>query len=190
MLTPEGRAYKEALDADIASRIEGFKDEQRELLEELANVGIKLELVNDLPMWPSKDYAHALPILAKHIHRTYSQGTLESLARGMGMKQAATYWDELVALYRQQPEHRAHGPGDFGMGLAVAVSSSVPNDRLDDLIELIKTPGLPNRVLLLMPIRRLRSRQPRLAELVEELRHDPIFAKEINRWKGAKRQPH
>lgn len=190
MLTPEGRAYKEALDAAIAKRIEGFKEEQRELLEELASVGVELDLVNDLPMWPSKDYAHTLPILAKHIHRNYSQGTLASIARSMSMKQAGPYWDELVKLYRRQPEHREPGPGDFGMALAVAITGSMPAERLDDLIELIKTPGLPNRVLLLTPIQRRRSRHPRIAELVEELRHDPVFAKEINRWKGVKRQPH
>ncbi|GAA0903499.1 hypothetical protein KR767_16445 [Luteibacter anthropi] len=190
MLTPEGRARREAQDERIKKRIEGFRVEQRELLDELAAAGVSLEIVNDLPNWPSSDYVHTLPILARHLHRPYSQGTLASLARSMGMKEAAPYWDELVTLYRQQPEKSDPDVSDFGMGLAVAISASVPPSRLDELVELIKTPGLPNRVLLLGPIQRRRSRNRKYAELIEELRHDPVFSREIQRWKGMRRKSH
>ena len=105
------------------------------MLDEIRAAGVTLEIVNELPNWPSSAYAHTLPILMRHLHRPYSQGTLAALARSMGMKEAAPYWDELIALRRRSPN-------------------------------------------------------PEFAELVEELRHDPVFARGIQRWKGIGKVPH
>jgi hypothetical protein len=188
-LSPEGKAKQEALGAEIDRRLKAAAEEQVDLLHELAKAGVNVELVNYLPNWPNDAYKHALPVLAKHIAMPYSQGTLESLARAMAMREAAPYWDLLVDLYKKQPAAKSPEPGDFGMGLAAAVSASVPKGRLDELMELIKNPELRSRVLLLRPLQRRRNREPRIASFLEELRHDPEFSVEINSWKGMRRKP-
>ena len=183
MLTEEGKKYKEELEARIAKRIEAFKAEQRELISELAQVGVNVDIVNRLPSIPTSEYRHAIPILMEHLRRDYSDGTLESLARSLATKEAAKYWDEIVAMYKASATRKAQGPGDLPMGLAAAVAAACPPGRLGDLIALVKDPKLPNRVLLLTPLRKRRAKDPEIARLIDELRHDPELAKEINSWK-------
>lgn len=175
------------LDAAIAARVDLMKSEQARLLRELSSVGVHVQLVSDLNRWENKSYAHVLPILARHLHGAYSCGTLSSIARAMAMREAYPYWDELVSLYTSQPSVRPEGPGDFSMALGVAVSASFRPERMADLIDLLRTQGLRNRVLLLTPLRRRRSRDPYIAQVLEELRHDPDLSKEINSWKGMKK---
>lgn len=188
-LSPEGKAKQGALTAAIEQRMKAAAAEQVGLLQELSDAGVKVELVNYLPNWPNEAYKHALPVLAKHIVMPYSQGTLESLARSMAMREGAPYWDLLVDLYKKQPSSKSPEPGDFGMGLAAAISASLPKGRLDELMELIKNPSLRSRVLLLRPLQRRRNRDHRIAIFLEELRHDPEFSVEINSWKGMRRKP-
>lgn len=69
------------------------------------------------------------------------------------------------------------------MALAAAVAGSWPPNRLSDLITLLRDEQLPYRALLLGPIRRKRGKSAEIALLVEELRHDPALATEINSWK-------
>lgn len=183
MLTAEGKKYKEGLEARIAARVEAFKIEQRELLEELAQVGVQVDIVNRLPNVSTSDYRHAIPILMKHLRRNYSDGTLASLARSLATKEAQEYWDEFVAMYRESSKRESNGAGDVSMALAAAIAAACPPDRLSDLVELSKDQTLPHRVLLLTPLKKKRGRDTKVAEIIEELRRDPALAKEINSWK-------
>ncbi|MDR6937330.1 hypothetical protein [Luteibacter sp. 3190] len=183
MLTEEGKKRRDALDAEIAERIAAFKVEQREMLEQLAEVGVNVDMVNQLPNVPTSDYVQALPILMEHLRREYSEGTLASLARSLATKEASGYWDELVAMYMASPDRPSKGPGNLAMALAAAVAAACPKDRLGDLEALVKNQRLPHRVLLLTPFKKRRGRDPAVASLIEELRHDPALAKEIARWK-------
>ncbi|WP_448100169.1 hypothetical protein [Luteibacter jiangsuensis] len=183
MLTEEGKKRRDALDAEITERIAAFKVEQRKMLEELAEIGIHVEMVNRLPNLPTSDYVQALPILIKHLRREYSEGTLASLARSLAAKDASEYWDELVAMYLASAHRISTGPGNLAMALAAAVAAACPKNRLDDLTNLVKNQRLPHRVLLLTPFKKRRGRDPAVARLIEELRHDPALAKEIGRWK-------
>lgn len=176
-----------ALDDAIAARIDFARSEQSEMRKELAEAGVHIDLVHELLRWENKSYSHALPILARHLHLNYTNSTREFIARAMAMKESHPYWDELVRLYLAEPADRPKGPGDVSMGLAVAISSSVHPSRMGDLIELLRMQHLRNRALLLMPLRRRRTRDPHIAEVLEELRHDPDLSKEINSWKGMKK---
>lgn len=183
MVTEEGQKKQAALRAEIAERVAGYKREQQQLLAELASVGVHIDMVNRLPMVPTKDYVQAIPILAKHLKKEYSEATLESLARTLATQEAKQYWDDLVELYRHNRDRVREGSGDFTMGLAAAVAAACPPARLDELIELVRDPGLPHRVLLLTPLRKRRGKDPKIAQLIEELRHDPALTKEISSWK-------
>lgn len=183
MLTEEGKKYKAKLDAEIADRIAAFKVEQREMLDELAEVGVVVDMVNRLPNISTQTYVHALPILMKHLRRDYSDGTRASLARSLATKEASKYWDELVAMYRKSPDRPSTGTSHVSMALAAAISAACPKARINELIELVKDVRLPHRVLLLTPLRKRRGRDLAVAQLIDELRHDPALAKEINSWK-------
>ena len=183
MLTEEGKKYKEELEARIAARVEAFKIEQRDLLEELAQVGVQVDMVNRLPNVATSNYRHAIPILMKHLRRDYSDGTLASLARSLATKEAQEYWDEFVAMYKKFSTRENNGVGDVAMALAAAIAAACPPDRLGDLVELSKDQALPYRALLLTPLKKKRGRDIKIAEIIEELRRDPALAKEINSWK-------
>jgi hypothetical protein len=188
MLTEEGKKVRAALDAELAERAAAFKVEQREMLKELAEVGVEIDMVNRLPNRATADYVQALPILMKHLRRDYSEGTLASLARSLATKEAGKYWDELVAMYRRWADRTPTGPGNFAMALAVAVSAACPPSRINELIDLLRDRRLPDRVLLLAPLRKRRGRDPAIAQVIEELRHDPALSKEIGSWKVLKSQ--
>lgn len=183
MLTEEGKNRREALNADIEARIARFKEEQKDMLRELAVVGVHVDMVNRLPNWRTAEYSHALPILMAHLRKTYSDGTTASLARSLATKEARQYWDELVAMYRQSVNRISTGPGNVQMALAAAVGAACPPDRLSDLIDLLKDQTLPDRLLLLTPLKKKRGGDPKIAEVIEDLRRDPALAKEINSWK-------
>jgi ABC-type lipoprotein export system ATPase subunit len=188
MLTEEGKKVRAALDAELAERAAAFKVEQREMLKELAEVGIEIDMVNLLSRRTVAENVQAMPILMKHLRRDYSEGTLDSLARSLAIKEAGEYWDELVAMYRQSADRTPTGAGNFAMALADAVSEACPPSRINELIDLLRDRRLPHRVLLLTPLRKRRGRDPAIAQVIEELRHDPALSKEIGSWKILKSQ--
>jgi len=183
MLTEDGKRKKADLEAKVQERMTRGKNEQRALLSELLAVGVKVDMVNLLPMIPTKEYTAAIPILARHLHTQYSEATLESIARALATQEAKDYWDDLRALYVHERNRMAQDGGDFEMGLAAAIAASCPPNRLGELIELIRNQELPHRVLLLNPLRRRRGKDAKIAELLDELRRDPALAREINSWK-------
>lgn len=189
MLTEKGRKYKEELEARIAKRIADFKVEQRELILELARVGVKVDIVNRLPSISTTEYRHAIPILMEHLRRDYSDGTLESLARALATKDASEYWEEIVAMYQSSPARTDNAGSGFAMGLAAAVAGACPPKRIPDLIVLLRDRRLPYRALLLAPLRKRRGKSSDIAHVIEELRHDPDLATEINSWKILPSQP-
>jgi hypothetical protein len=188
MLTEEGKKLRAARDAEIAERVAAFKVEQREMLKELAEVGIEIDMVNLLSSRTVAENVQAMPILMKHLRRDYSEGTLASLARSLATKEAGKYWDELVSMYRNSADRTPTGPGNFVMALAAAVSAACPPSRINDLIELLRDRRLPERLLLLTPLKKRRGRDPAIAQVIEELRHDPALSKEISSWKILKSQ--
>lgn len=188
MLTEEGKTVRAALDAELAERAAAFKAEQREMLKELAEVGIEIDMVNLLSRRAVAENGQITPILMKHLRRDYSEGTLASLARSLAVKEAGEYWDELVAMYRQSADRTPTGAGNFSMALADAVSEACPPSRINELIDLLRDRQLPHRVLLLTPLRKRRGRDPLIAQVIEELRHDPALSKEIGSWKILKPQ--
>jgi len=177
------------LDDAIMARTERLTSEQAILRRDLAEASVQVGTVGELVMRENRSYLHASPILVRHLHGDYSEGTLESIARALAMKESYPYWDELVELYVSQPSCEPAGPGDFSMGLAAAISASIRPERMGDLIDLLKNRRLRNRALLLTPLRRRSPRDPKIAAVLEELRHDPDLSREINSWKGMKKAP-
>ncbi|WP_132146241.1 hypothetical protein [Luteibacter rhizovicinus] len=186
-MTPEERAARlRAYEDVVRERIAKWKVEQADLIRELAQEGVDVELVQDLMNRPN-NYVHVLPILAKHLQRSYSQLTQEAISRSMAMREAHPYWDLFARLYRALPPTNPAEQGQPEDGLAVALSFSMPKEKLLEMIDLVSDPHFgPSRVLLIQALRR--SRDPRAAEAIERLRDDPGLSKEIATWRRRKKR--
>ncbi|TCV92070.1 hypothetical protein EC912_10862 [Luteibacter rhizovicinus] len=185
-MTPEERAARmRAYEDVVRERIAKWKVEQADLIRELAQEGVVVELVQDLMNRPN-NYVHVLPILAKHLQRPYSQLTQEAISRSMAMRKAHPYWDLFARLYRALPPTNPAEQGQPEDGLAVALSSSMPKEKLPELIELLSDQRLgESRVLLLRALRR--SRDPLAKEAIDRLKDDPALTKEIHSWRRRKK---
>lgn len=148
---------------------------------------LQVQDISDL--LPKKSYTEALPILLTHLSRIYSPNIKEMIARAMAVPEAAFAHEELVAmLYRQVAEEAPSRDADRGFisgvaqGLAVAVAASTTEKNIASLVRLVRDASIgDDRLLFLYRLRR--SKRPEAAAVLEELEHDPVFAKEINSWK-------
>lgn len=157
------RAERDAKREQLAA---GWREAEKPLLEELRRAGVGVDSTWDL-VNTSDPYPEALPILLEHLRRDYPDRVREGMARALAVQPAGYAWDELVSLYRQEPDGT-----DAKDGLAVAVSGAFPSERFDDLIELAKDREQGrSRILLLRAISRLR--RPEATAALRELASDP-----------------
>ncbi|UWM76228.1 hypothetical protein N1937_02970 [Rhizobium sp. WSM4643] len=163
--------------------------EEQPIVNDLREAGANITSVWDLVNSRS-GYPNLVPILMKHLQLPYSDRTRSGIARALAVPAAGEYWDFLVQQYINAKQGKGPVfPGEetefvlgFKEGLACALSGSVTEERLPDLIRLAKDPSNgESRLLLIGPLRRSKATISR--EAVEELRHDPQLAKEINSWR-------
>lgn len=181
------REINKRRDQERAIRAAKLLEEQAPLLAELQAVGLNIKAVWDL-ISMAENYEDAIPILLRHLQMPYSDPTRETIARALAVPEARYAWPILVAEYRKAPM----GIGEYGFprhakdGLACALSATVTNDVIEELIEIAKdrTQG-DSRILLLPGLRR--SRNPLAKQALEELANDPDLAKEIASWRKRKR---
>ncbi|OWV82248.1 hypothetical protein ATY77_03150 [Rhizobium sp. R634] len=164
-------------------------EEERPIVSELRGAGANITSIWDL-VNSNSGYPNLVPILMKHLRLPYSDRTLSGIARALAVPAASEYWDFLVQRYIDAKQGKGPVfPGDdtefvlgFKEALACALSGSVTEERLPELIELAKDPANgESRLLLIGPLRR--SKAVISQNAVEELRHDPQLAKEIDSWR-------
>lgn len=164
--------------------------EEKPILMELRNAGFAINSVWDL-VNTSHRYERAIPILLKHLLDPYSDRTREGIARALAVpeQEVQSAWRTLVEEYRKAPEGRGSvAPDDseeFPLrakdGLAVALSATVTDATIEELIALAKDPANgDSRLLLLRGIRK--SKNPAAKKAIEELASDQALAKEIASW--------
>jgi hypothetical protein len=189
---PDYVARRRARDAEFARIRTAVKTEQAPILEDLRRVGCHVESVWDL-VNTSKPYPEALPILVKHLTLPYSDRTREGIARALAVKPARFAWPNLVEEYCKAPtgwgikSAAESEPARLGVkdGLAVALSVTVTDETMPELIELLRDRSHGEyRVLLLFGLKR--SKNPLVLEAIDELADDPDLAKEIASWRRSK----
>lgn len=117
-------------------------------------------------------YASILPLLLDHLQRPYPDAIREGIARALAVPEARSAWPVLVKLYQEEQGGRTKD------GLAVAVSSIVDDETLDELIELARNARHgESRVLLLSALKR--SHHPDARKALMELGGDPELHKEV-----------
>ena len=189
------REINQQKERERAERLIRLQAEQMSIVKELAEIGVEVESLSDLIM-RSAPYPAAIPVLLRHLVRPYSDVTRETIARSLAVPvpEVRKAWPILVSEYRKAPRGRGIvAPGDTKEyplhakdGLAVALSATVTDATIDELIALAKDPSLGGgRVLLLRGIRK--SKSPAARRAIEELASDPALAMEIASWsKGRK----
>ncbi|WP_271499911.1 hypothetical protein [Bradyrhizobium sp. CCBAU 11357] len=185
---PEFMARKRERDVALAARVARHREEQAPIVRDLQAAGIGVNLLSDL-LTRSVPYPRAIPVLLKHLGLSYSDPTLETLARILAVPDARHAWPVLVKEYRKAPSSYENGTRRRGAkdGLAVALAATVTSATMDELIALARDRSHgASRLLLLRALRKSRSVAAKQA--IEELSSDPDLEKEIASWR--KRSAH
>jgi hypothetical protein len=161
-----------------ATRIAKLRAEQAILVRELRQSGVKLNDLWDLVNEPIAYSGEALAILARHLQLPYSEGTRETIARALAVKEASRYWPILAAEYAREPDRGNVGPK---IGLALALGATTTEATIEGLISFAMDPsnGM-SRYSLLKALRK--SKSPAAKEAIEKLRHDPQLAPHFDSW--------
>jgi len=169
-----------------------WRKAEKPLVEELRAAGFDVksawDLFNREEPWNKKErirpYPEALPILLKHLERSYPDRVREGIARALAVGRAGWAaagvdfrfaWDTLIRLYRQE---KAGTDAKDGLAVAIAIVAKSDADLLDEVIDLAKDASHgESRVLLLNALER--SSDPRARAALMELVTDPELSKEV-----------
>ena len=180
-------------ESERTKRAQVIERELRAVENEIRSVGINFRSVPDQKILESPLYGVAVQIILRHLRNDYSDRTKACLASMLTGKapelQAA--WPEIAELYKRAP--LGDGPpvkGDSQIlpleeknTLANSLIAAFSMKYFDDLAELLKDKSLgKSRAILLQAIRRKR-RNPKIAELLNELAEDDQLVFEIRSWK-------
>lgn len=173
---PEYSKVQADRDEKIAETAKRIRVEQAELLADLNSVGFSIESIWDL-VNTSHSYAAAIPILLHHLERDYSDQILEAIARALATPDATIAWQTLMEKYKSAPKGSR-----VKNGLAAALSVVCPENSIDELVRLVQdSSNGESRILLLV---RLKKSNSEIAlDVLNKIKDDPVFSKEISSWK-------
>ncbi|WP_156428052.1 hypothetical protein [Novosphingobium sp. FSW06-99] len=165
-----------------------LRAEEEPILADLQTIGCDVKSVWDL-VNTSRPYPDAIPILLKHLTKSYSDRTKEGIARALAVSDARDAWPLLVAEYLKAPMGEVNGIRlGAKSGLAAALSAVATDDVISQLAALAKDKSNgDSRLLLLSALRR--SKMPVAKNTLEELADDPSLKKEIASWKKVRGKP-
>jgi HEAT repeat protein len=165
---PEWVEAQAAEEREIEADEAASRQQQAQLLGELASVGVQVEDVWLLePSTPN--YEQAVPILIDHLGRDYEDAIREGIARALGAKAAARYWAGLVTQYQGL---RGEAYPRTRMGLAVALSEMATREQLPDVRRILRDRSWgPGRIFFLRTLTRLRAEDR--WQLIASLAADP-----------------
>ena len=168
----EYQRKKAAFDAELEERASVLRAAEQPIVAALRRAGAQIDSVWDL-VNTAEPYPVALPVLIAHLERGgYPDRVMESLGRALAVKPAVAYWDRLKALYLAP---RSTGEED---GAAVALAACATGAQLDDLIGFLSLSERgESRIYFIRPILDVGGQRGR--EIVESLRFDPMFDREV-----------
>ncbi|NED97137.1 hypothetical protein G1H11_17705 [Phytoactinopolyspora alkaliphila] len=162
---------KAAQEKELQARAEVLRRAEQPIVDDLARAGVEVSSVWDL-VNTSEPYPDALPILLDHLQRGgYPDRVMESLARALAVRPAASVWETFRDLYL-----RAEGRGEEG-GLAVALAASATEEHLGALIDLLGDESKGDtRGHLMRAIKRVGGKRGR--KVLESLTSHPLFGEQ------------
>lgn len=179
---PDFVAAREREDALLLARAEEWRKAEAALVHDLNQAGAQVVSVWDL-VNTRKPYPELVPILLDHITRPYPDRVLEGIGRALAVPDSRIGWRVLVDTFLASPDTTTTG-SKWALGLAVGMAATPLT--LDELIELIREPRHGENRLALLPAL-LRIDDPRSRKLLDELKSDPIFARDIKYFRRVQR---
>jgi hypothetical protein len=133
------------------------------------------EIINKPP-----NYRTGIPILVRNMKMNSYDSLLRNfMAQAIAMKEAGSYWDELVDFFKQLGVSKDESI--VKQGVAVAIGLSFPPKRLSDLIKLCRHQEFGDvRILMAMGLKR--SRDPQAWDALCNLADDPQIGPQITKW--------
>ena len=167
----EYQRKKAAFDAEVQERATVLRTAEQPIVADLRAVGVEIDSVWDL-VNTTEPYPAALPVLMEHLEGGgYPDRVMESLGRALAVKPSVVFWDRLKARYLAP-----RNPGEED-GAAVAVAACATEAQRDDLLDFLGAERGDSRIYFIGPILRVGGARGR--EVVERLRQDPVFGKEV-----------
>lgn len=153
------------------------REEQRDLLRDLARAGVQVQSVWDL-VNTGEPYPEAVPVLLDHLRRPYSEKTKEGIARALAVPDAEQGWDILLEEFENNPDTKPNGY-KWGVGVALSVIAR-ETGRHEEALRLLrdKRHG-ENRSALLEAIAFAKDKSIR--PLIAEFADDPVLGEDV-RW--------
>lgn len=174
---PDYTARMAKKEKEAEERILLFRAEQKELLRDLAYVGIQVDSVWDL-VNTNKPYPKAIPVLLDHLKRPYLATNLEGIARALAVPESIYAWSELLDLYlSKDPE--TEGNVKFAIGLCLSVIATKTN-REREILELLKDRTQGDSRLAFLDVIAL-SKNPDARRNLHEFKNDPDLKEQV-RW--------
>lgn len=181
---PEYRAKVARLALQREAQWASWNEAAEPLLHDLRNVGLNISTLRDLGEAP----AAAVPVLLAHVKRPeYADPIKDSILRSLASPAATPFWAELVLLLK---DDASLSPAVRYLA-AVALTAVASDERIGEIVELARDPGLgEHRVPLLLYL--ANSIRPVAVMALKELRADPILgrhAKALTRLARRQRKP-
>jgi len=151
------------------------------VVKALKDVGLNVESCWDLLDTRSK-YTDAIPVLLEHLNKEYPDAIKEGIVRALAIPEARAGRSTILDLFNKTSDstHRS-----LKVALAVAIVATTTDSNIDEVMNLITDPSHgESRVMLLRALRK--SKNMKAKEILEELRDDPTFQREISSWRKRK----
>ncbi|MDN3512728.1 MAG: hypothetical protein NG784_15685 [Candidatus Jettenia sp.] len=128
--TPEGIAELEKAREEF-SRL--FGEQEKELLHEILQNGIKIDSLSDL-MHTRESYPEIIDVLIKHLTRNYHKEVIETIVRSLAVKEArGKAFQPLLRLYNSWPKE----DDDFRWVIGNTMGYVATKDDLKDIEKII-----------------------------------------------------
>jgi hypothetical protein len=160
----------------LAKKREELRTAEASLVEDLRSTNIDVGSVWDL-VNTSEPYPEAIPVLLKHLRKTYPERIEEGIVRALAVPYARSAWKELLQIFENEPSMQTGGlkwPAACALG-AIADDSVIP-----EVIRLVRDVSLGfDRAPLIEALKRSQRSDAKM--VLNELRADPVIGKEVKK---------
>ncbi len=145
---PEFLKRRRAEDERLAAMRHELQLAERPVVQALNDAGLGWvrsvwDLVNT-----AEPYPRVLDILVEHLQRDYPPRVLEGIGRALAVPESRRFWSTLLRLFRSHPDGAV--PNGVKWSIGCALSASVTEDVIDDVVALIGEPRHgENRIVFL-----------------------------------------
>jgi HEAT repeat protein len=153
-------------------RVAELRRAEKPFIEDLQRIGVIVQTTWDLIGRKELDEPELVPLLIKHLGRSYPVAVREGIARALARPIACKHWNALIDLFRSEQEERIKD------ALGATLMALVRQDTIDDLIALLRDKrNGSSRVFFIRPVAKLKRVEAEA--LMLEFSKDPELSIEV-----------